>query len=199
MPQVEINSPLCHTQVQQGFTVSGWTDQPNQDVLCTVSGTGGSQTLTPTSDADGNWETAATTVPIADDYTVSASITVDTDTFSDVNEGVDVHSGINTGANPIPINIGTLLVTARTATSNRTLTISGKYSSPNPAFILVQVVVMRRRKFKVFSAGIIDNPTSGTWTIDLLAPPAKPERRVAVYAVRVRGTTTTSGQTTKRV
>jgi hypothetical protein len=198
MPQVEIASPLTQVQVLHGFRVSGWTDQNHHPVTCNVSGPA-NQTLNATSDANGNWETAATTVPVGTNYSVMASITVDGDTFSDVNEGVDVCTAINTGESPIPIDITTINTEARTKTT-LSLTIRGRYSDPNPARILVMVVVIRRRKSsRVFSAGTIEAPTTGTWSIDLLAPTASPQRRVVVQAVRLAGTTRATGQTCRRV
>ena len=202
MPQVEITSPLTSTQVEVGFRVTGWTDQPNKDITCTVSKLGGvSQTLTPRSDGDGNWMTVVTTVPVADDYTVSVSMTVDTDTFSDVNEDVDVCNGINLGGDPIPINIGNIISRAAKHARVRTLTIRGRYSSsPNPNWILVQVVIMRRKKSsRVFSAGSIDSPSGNAWTIDLPAPTATAHRRVVVQAIRFQANDIASGQTTQRV
>ena len=129
MPQVEILSPLTGTQQQVGFRVTGWTDQANHPVACSISGASGSQSLAATSDGDGNWNTAASTVPVGNDYSVTAMITVDTDTFSDVNEGVDVCSPINTTPKPIPIEIGGIGQMVKSARL-RTLTIRGHYTHP---------------------------------------------------------------------
>jgi hypothetical protein len=127
-------------------------------------------------------------------------ITVDTDTFSDVNEGVDVCSPINTTPKPIPIEISIIVGMVKKGRAG-TITIRGRYSSsPDPDWILVQVVIMRRKKSsRVFSAGSIDAPSGNAWTIDLPVPAASSQRRVVVKAIRLQRNDKVSGITTMRV
>jgi hypothetical protein len=199
MPQIEINSPLTGSQHQLGFRVSGWTSESNHSVSCSIAGAAGNQSFSVMSDAFGNWNTVASSVPVGNDYTVTARITVDTDTFSDVNEGVDVCSPINTAPKPIPIEISGI-GRAKTGRAGM-ITVSGHYSSPpNPDWILVQVLIMRRKKSsRVFSAGVINSPSGNAWTITLPVPPASNQRHVVVKAIRVQGNNKVSGITTMRV
>ena len=200
MPQVEINSPLPSTEVEEGFCVTGWTDPSNQLVTCSVEGPTHSETLSATSDGFGNWSTEPTSVPIGENYTIRASITVDTDTYSDVIEGIEVCSGIDEGDSPIPIVIEEIIELTASVRSNRRLTVSGQYSEPDPDTILVLVVQLQRRKVRVFSAKTVDNPADGEWTIDnVIAPPAANKKRTALLAIRLKANGVMTGQNSMRL
>lgn len=198
MPQIEINSPLTNTQVETGFHVTGWTDQVGATVTCVVSGAAGTQTLAAVSDASGNWDSGATTVPVGTDYSVTATITVSAETFSDGNEGIEVRNPVTSPTTPIQLTIDAIGVTVAGKRGLRTATISGRYSTATPpARILVTVVVVRRKKVRVYSADTVDAPTGGTWAVTLPAPSGS-ARRSAVLAVGLDATKRTISQTSRR-
>jgi hypothetical protein len=176
---------LTGTQIQVGFSITGWTDQTQAAALSCTINLGPAQTINPgpvTLTAGGNWTVTPTAKQVPAGSTISINATAVDSTgnqASDTTDDVKVFA-IN---NPPPITVGTITKSRKTQKLPRdavAFSVSGTYSTKlNPTSVLVEVLLFHgKQKSEVYSVTIDNNLSLGTWSTTVTGSSNTTKRQV---------------------
>jgi hypothetical protein len=211
MAQLEIDTPLTGSQVQAGFSVTGWTDQGTNAVNVTItvtSSTGVTSSVSGSAMVVGNswtFTTDPTQVPAGSTITITVvAVATGGGSDSDTVDDIQIETGIDDPTNPLPIDIGTIaIMSRRTTTTTRMLQVKGHCSKkPAPNSVVVEVVVFHgKQKSAGCSTTTVSPDTTTTpfsWSASVLAPVTGKNRQI-IRTLLLNDKTRVIGQATSKV